>query len=101
MLEQANGADLAVILAAAGKADCATHDHGPGEYNDDIDVAEFASDCAMMAMGTGVGWFDDHAYFDVPYHDHMDSTYGRISPVHRSKFVVPAYELAFESAPDE
>ena len=37
----------------------------------EIDVEHFGRDCAMMALGTGVSWFDDNAEFplETPYMD--------------------------------
>ena len=42
-----------------------------GVSEDDIDVEHFGRDCAMMALGTGVSWFDDNSDFplEVPYMD--------------------------------
>jgi hypothetical protein len=39
--------------------------------DDEIDVEHFGRDCAMMALGTGVCWFDDNATFplETPYMD--------------------------------
>lgn len=31
----------------------------------DLDAEEFGRDLAMMAMGTGVSWFDDHKKFEM------------------------------------
>lgn len=80
-LEERNGAGLAAIVRAARTADCVAavdsgvkHDHGnylnqhdtpSGDACLPLDVEEFASDVAMMALGTGVSWFDDHERFDV------------------------------------
>lgn len=42
-----------------------------GDCDDEIDAEEFGRDCAMMAMGTGVSWFDDNEAFplETPYMD--------------------------------
>jgi hypothetical protein len=39
--------------------------------DDEIDVEHFGRDCAMMALGTGVSWFDDNSDFplETPYMD--------------------------------
>lgn len=39
--------------------------------DDEIDVEHFGRDCAMMALGTGVSWFDDNSEFplETPYMD--------------------------------
>ena len=39
--------------------------------DDEIDVEHFGRDCAMMALGTGVCWFDDNSKFplETPYMD--------------------------------
>jgi len=38
---------------------------------EEVDAEEFGRDCAMMALGTGVSWFDDNADFplETPYMD--------------------------------
>jgi hypothetical protein len=38
---------------------------------EEIDAEHFGRDCAMMAMGTGVSWFDDNETFplETPYMD--------------------------------
>jgi hypothetical protein len=42
-----------------------------GTDRDEIDAEHFGRDCAMMALGTGVSWFDDNSDFplEVPYMD--------------------------------
>jgi hypothetical protein len=59
-IEQASGMGLASLFAAAVRADGGDPDAIDWQGDD---AAHFGSDLAMMAMGTGVSWFDDHAEF--------------------------------------
>lgn len=52
--EQANNCHWSVLLSRAVRAD-----------NAFVDCEAFGSDLAMMAMGSGVSWFDDHENFDL------------------------------------
>ncbi len=54
MIDQANGTTLHCIAAAAVRAE--------GKA---IDESELGHYLAMMAMGHGVSWFDDHATFPL------------------------------------
>lgn len=117
MIEQANGCGLAIIIEAAKRADCASdvqtgiklaHEHG--ESCTEVEIAEFASDCAMMALGTGVSWFDDHAEITLPHGKpaHFTSADGSIRCTRcqlnpdlcpctgGAPFVVPSYEFEYQ-----
>ena len=102
-LEERNGVSLPVIVNAAKEADCATGAcnefsarkgataHPDCTYPHDkceIDIREFASDIVMMALGTGVSWFDDHEEFSLP----TDQYY----PKRQRTFTVPAIEFTRE-----
>ncbi len=56
--------DVTDLLALAVQAD----DVGPDELDDDY-ADSFGHNLAMMAMGTGVSWFDDHKQFDLKQPD--------------------------------
>lgn len=85
-LEAANGAGLAVIVEAARKAD-----------NDQpIDVEEFASDVAMMALGHCVSWFDDHARFSIDRACGGCSLHDRSGGMMPHPFKVPHVEFTYE-----
>lgn len=74
-LEEINpqwGRNLPSILAAAARVDCPGNGTSRGKHvscrlcdNGLGDVRAFGSDIAMMALGTGVSWFDDHAEFEL------------------------------------
>jgi len=82
---------LSTILAAAQKAECVAGScnefghsvrwspldaQGRPTFTHDkceIDARKFGSDIAMMALGTGVSWFDDHAQFEL----HVPEWYAR------------------------
>jgi hypothetical protein len=57
-LEQANGMNIHALFAKVCQLDGASYTATPsgGEY-----VRDFGHCIAMEAMGTGVGWADDHA----------------------------------------
>lgn len=69
-LEQANGMG---ILSLIYKADAADRGLKFGDLLGREDcfkyAKDFGSDLAMMALGHGVSWFDDHAKFDLEVPD--------------------------------
>lgn len=101
MIEQANGCDLSEIIYAAFDAErerCKLSVHtGAGCTYCTVNVAEFGSACAMMAMGTGVSWFDNHEKFSIPatplnVQCMADVVLGTVP------FIVPSYEFTYEGA---
>jgi hypothetical protein len=59
-IEQANQKSVHVLLDEAARADGRHGRKIPYKY-----ATEFGSDLGMMAMGTGVSWFDDHEEFPL------------------------------------
>jgi hypothetical protein len=69
-IEQANGTNIWALAAAAWRADFKSMD--AEEFCCDRTLKfdkDFGHCLAMMAMGSGVGWWDDHVKFplEVPY----------------------------------
>jgi len=62
-IEQANRMNIYALLYKAAKAD--GQDPYEGDKPGDDYAEEFGSDLGMMALGSGVSWFDDHAQFDI------------------------------------
>lgn len=63
------------LLAMAAEADAVVSGVEPADLLDERYVEEFADSLALMALGTGVSWFDDHAVFDLhvpPIEVHAD-----------------------------
>lgn len=104
-LEQANRCELAVIFKAAMDAD---HEDADTDHSDamtaggvpvglhanctdhDELLREFASDVAMMAIGSGVSWTDDHEAFEVPAYETWGGKRGT------RPFAVPHIEFSYE-----
>jgi hypothetical protein len=57
-LEQLNGVSLPVLIHRAEEAD-----------GKPVDPERFGHYIALQALGHGVGWFDDHAAFDLKVPD--------------------------------
>jgi hypothetical protein len=66
VMEKVNGQRLGTILSRAARAD--RDQKGASVRVDSRWAEEFGSDLAMMVVGSGVSWFDDHAEFtlDLP-----------------------------------
>lgn len=66
MLEHANNVHIAVLLHRALEADLATDANAVFKTEGVDQYSEmFGHYMAMMGMGEGVGWWDDHAEFDI------------------------------------
>jgi len=87
MIEQANGMALVCLAAAAHRAE----NEGDGCERSWHFDNDFGHCLAMMAMGTGVSWYDNHARF------YLDSW----SDEQKREMVVPAIDIAGELDMDE